>query len=503
MTRTLWLLALLSCAPTAWGHGFGQRFTLPLPFWLYGTGACAALLLSFVVLLAKTPAMVSATAKRADGGMQPADGSPDLQKPMHTGLVLWLGLNVTLMGLAMLSGAVGSQHAASNFSMTWFWIVFLLGFFYLAVMAGPRHLLLNPWWCASALLAVLRRQPVQWPDAPVLRGTHNPMSRVPPRAVDTRRQTDSPYAALQAWPALAGYLLLIELELFGHASPLRLATFLMGYTALWIMVAWHGGVAVWVRQFDVFAALFGLISRLRTPLSWANPANAKQHPLLQQLPVSLQLLICAMLASTAFDALRESVPWGTQLWQVLLTLFPQPDLNPLAILAALSNTYRYAEMGIWLLMPFAYYAAMALMVAISRALAPSTPRFSAELSYAALALLPLVLGYHMAHYLPLLLSEGPNVLHLLSDPLGEGWNLFGTAHRFRAPILLETDTMWHLQVVLIVLGHLGGVRVSHWQACCFHSTRRAVIRSQIPMLVWMMGLTTWGLWILSQPMKAG
>ncbi len=468
-------MALLFTSGSALAHGFGQRFTLPLPFWLYGGGACAALLLSFVVLLWKRPAVGASTAMH-----HPVDAF-NPESTFSPATYAWMVLNSMLMLLAMVSGWFGSQHAPSNFSMTWFWIYFLLGFFYIAAFAGKNYQLLNPWWCAAQLWCAVRKSPA---------GNSTPLN------------------TLSAWPAFAAYMLLIELELFGHASPQRLSIFLAAYTALWLIVSLISGPQVWFRQFDTFSALFEHASRLRgrdkgSSKSASDSSSGTHGPSRLMSPISMaaQMLICAMLASTEFDALKESVPWATELWKLLLNLFPQNSTNPLAILAALSETYRNAEMVAWLLMPFAYFALMALMVAASRYAAPVTHPFSYDMSLAALALLPLVLGYHVAHYFPLLLSEGPNLIHLLSDPLGEGWNLLGTASLLRAPIMLETDSVWHLQVALIVAGHLGGVLVSHWQACQIHTTQRAVLLSQLPMLVWMMALTTWGLWILSQPMK--
>ena len=44
----------------------------------------------------------------------------------------------------------------------------------------------------------------------------------------------------------------------------------------------------------------------------------------------------------------------------------------------------------------------------------------------ALALVPLAAGWFLAHDLPLLLQESQNLYALISDPLGRGWDLFGT-----------------------------------------------------------------------------
>ncbi len=43
------------------------------------------------------------------------------------------------------------------------------------------------------------------------------------------------------------------------------------------------------------------------------------------------------------------------------------------------------------------------------------------------SLLPIVLGYVVAHYATLLIVEGQRTAINFSDPLGRGWNVFGSA----------------------------------------------------------------------------
>ena len=42
-----------------------------------------------------------------------------------------------------------------------------------------------------------------------------------------------------------------------------------------------------------------------------------------------------------------------------------------------------------------------------------------------MTLLPIALGYHFAHYLVTFMVQIKYVLSTLSDPLAQGWNLFG------------------------------------------------------------------------------
>lgn len=52
---------------------------------------------------------------------------------------------------------------------------------------------------------------------------------------------------------------------------------------------------------------------------------------------------------------------------------------------------------------------------------------SAEIAgHFVLSLVPIAIAYHLAHYLSFLLVNGQALIPLLSDPLGRGWDLFGT-----------------------------------------------------------------------------
>ena len=42
-------------------------------------------------------------------------------------------------------------------------------------------------------------------------------------------------------------------------------------------------------------------------------------------------------------------------------------------------------------------------------------------------LIPIAIAYHLAHFLTFFLIYGQQIIPLLSDPFGYGWDLFGTA----------------------------------------------------------------------------
>lgn len=117
-------------------------------------------------------------------------------------------------------------------------------------------------------------------------------------------------------------------------------------------------------------------------------------------------------------------------------------------------------------------------------------------------LLPIAFVYHLTHYATLILSHGLKIISLASDPFGWQWNLFGTLHSYRAPILPDMAVVWHSQVGLILIGHVVSVWVAHRVALQFFGVRGKAMLSQLPMLALMIGFTIAGLWILAQPLTA-
>ena len=117
------------------------------------------------------------------------------------------------------------------------------------------------------------------------------------------------------------------------------------------------------------------------------------------------------------------------------------------------------------------------------------------------SLVPIAFVYNVTHYYTLLLAQGGQIVRLVSDPFGWGWNLFGTARWRVEPWVVDVEAIWHTQVALILLGHIVSVYVAHMEALkLFGSPRRAAM-SQLPILVLMVLFTTSGLWILSLPLS--
>ena len=130
---------------------------------------------------------------------------------------------------------------------------------------------------------------------------------------------------------------------------------------------------------------------------------------------SMMAFVLLILSTVLFDGLLGTPEWGSVEVSVAGTM---PILGDAAFMVV-----RTAGLvGFWLLFFGAYVAVSALMSAVTRAhLSPLEMGRNF-----ALTLVPIAIGYHLAHYLTFLLIQGQYILPLISDPFGSGWNLFGT-----------------------------------------------------------------------------
>ncbi len=115
------------------------------------------------------------------------------------------------------------------------------------------------------------------------------------------------------------------------------------------------------------------------------------------------------------------------------------------------------------------------------------------------SLVPIALAYVGAHYVSLLLLQGQAVGPLVSDPLGTGANLLGTAGWGIDYAFLSFTVLWYLQVAFVLSGHLAAVVLAH-DLVVFDEPRQAM-RSQYWMLGVMIAFTTLALWLLSEASK--
>ena len=466
---------ILTASPAA-AHAFGQRYDLPLPLWLYTTGAGATVTLSFAVIalfLHRTrgdPEMLYVHTLRVSG----------LQWLGHRWVVTALqAASVGVFTLILAACFFGNPDPFENIAPTFVWVVWWVGLAFLSALLGNLWDLFNPW-----------RILFQW--ATRLHG-----SDAAPR----------PYPAwLGYWPAVFLYLVFAWMELIsGSAEKPRVLGFLIvAYTLFTLTGMARFGCETWLRHGEAFTVVFGVLARF-APLSGKNGKLRLRFPATGLLvhdpvPMSYVCFVLLLLTSVTFDGILE-----TPLWQSLvawvaesatlrgtLLFLQQSGLNLLILIKTLALV----------LMPLVFIGAfLAVSYLIGWAGFGGMPLRHLA-GYFVLSLVPIAIAYHLSHYLSYLLIAGQNIIPLASDPFGVGWDLFDTkAYRLDIGIV-NAKMVWYVAVSAIVVGHVIAIYVAHVMALRVFPTVRQALFSQIPMLVLMVAYTMVSLRILSQPIVA-
>ena len=472
------VLCGLAITGEADAHSFGALYNLPVPFWMYLYGAAAALAVSFLLVAYFVTAEVS-TQQKPQRDLRNTRWVSTLRRLRFVPTMKILSVLGLL--LCLLTGFFGNRNPYLNFNMTFFWIVFVLGFTYLTALFGDLYESINPW---KVITHALER---------VFAGY-------------TRGRIAYPQA-LGHWPAVAFYMAFIVIELFAHTTPFSLATFLLIYSAFNLLGVWLIGQAAWFRYCEFLSVFMRLMAKM-SPLDYAQGRLRLRAPFAGLLETradsyGLVVFILFTLSSTAFDGLRETLAWVHLFWadqfNILTPLLGKP---PVYFYPLLRPIYQLYEIAWLLLSPFLYLAVYLLFIALAKLITRS-PLSLRELALRfAFSLLPIALVYNITHYYTLIFTQGVKIISILSDPFGWSWNLFGTAGLFRAPIIPDMGVVWHTQVGLILFGHIISVYLAHVEALRTFDTPRKATLSQLPMLGLMMLFTSIGLWILAQPISA-
>ena len=91
-------------------------------------------------------------------------------------------------------------------------------------------------------------------------------------------------------------------------------------------------------------------------------------------------------------------------------------------------------------------------------------------------MIPIVVGYTIAHYFSFAVFQGQAGYLLATDPLGRGWRLFGDPGAINYAVISPQAIAW-VQIAAIVIGHILGVAAAHDRALpTLPRSRRASIR---------------------------
>ncbi|MFL6204040.1 MAG: hypothetical protein ACJ739_01690 [Acidimicrobiales bacterium] len=309
-------------------------------------------------------------------------------------------VGLALYSLTIASALIGPDSSAANLAPWLVAVVWWVGLPIACLLLGDvvRHL--NPFVPVVALLDRGRPAPARRPPA----------------------WTAAAFLAAWSW-----YLLAYD----EPGSPRSLARFLVGYA-----IAAVAGGLVWGRRWlatgEAFGALSAAVGRIGVR-GWRGRAPA----------LGTAALMVVWIGGTAFDGFTFRMFWQDVLGTS--TGWARALINTVGLVwitAIVAGAYlivvRVAERG--------------------QREDDGGRRLTESLGP---ALVPMAAGWFLGHDITLLISEGQNALALISDPFGQGWDLFGTYDNTVDYSILTAWWVQWLQLVLIGAGHAVSVVLLH------------------------------------------
>ena len=292
-------------------------------------------------------------------------------------------------------------------------------------------------------------------------------------------------------PAVAGLFgfLWFEIVALAPADPAVLARVVAGYGLAVLVLAVLEGED-WLERGEFLTVYFGLIGRI-APL-WRD-REAGRVRLMAGLP-GAQIaampglgpgavgFVTLALAGVSFDGLAETFWWLARV-----------GINPLEFpgRSAVLGVNTLGLIAVWALVGGSILGAVALGRRLAGQTGPAGPVW--------LAFLPIATGYHLAHYLVALLTQGQYAVAALNDPLERGWALIGLPEHWVSFGFLGDRgwvwAIWGVEFGLILGAHLLAVVL----ALVLGRRSGGGLAADLPVTGLMVGYTVLGLWLLAAP----
>ncbi|WP_231183033.1 hypothetical protein [Haladaptatus sp. DYF46] len=439
LVAVLWFLIAVSGHALAHGASLqGDSKSLAVPLWLFiltGGGVVSAsfLLASFIT----DRSFIRTIHQWQRFTSRSADGAVFVTKVVGVFALLAI----------VAAGWFGPQTARENLAILAVWVGWWAAYTISVYVVGNTWPAFNPWRTVGELLP--------------------------------SREANYP-ERLGAWPSVVGLLALVWLEVISPLAdkPEMLADVIAVYTVVTLAGILLYGTERWFGTVDPIARVFRYYGRV-APLRRTDSGFEFQLPGARLTETKLVTgfdevgFVVAILWVTTYDGFVSTPLWSDVVRPVADAGVP---LN-VAYLAALLGGY-----GLFL-------GAYRVATRLSRDTADTYLTPSAIARRFAPSLLPIAVGYHLAHYVSYFLSLSPTLLGVLSSPLDPP----------QAVYIVLPAWFGGLNMAFVLLGHLLAVWVAHATAYDVFPNRMQAIRSQYPLVAVMILYTMTSLWIVSQP----
>ena len=453
---SLWFFCASSVE--AFAHASNQAFVPLLPTGFYTAAGVAAV--AVTVLLLAIPSIAKLFSTNATMTLFDTKG---YDGHVYTSLIsafFWVFLIIV--------GFYGSHDPLVNPLPLFVWTVWWVGFVTLSALIGNFWHWLNPW---SGLYELV-----------VGSSNYKPPLKLP----DT----------LGSWPAI---IIFIAFAIFMLASispedPEELAYFV----SLYLVLTFVGMVLFGKNEWSARAECFTMIIRYFSALSTIGIQGNKVKIGLpgwklqtqQNQTTTAGLFVLIVFAISSFDGLNETFWWLDFL-----------DINPLEF-PGRSAIFWETTAGI-LITPVILISIFCGCVYCGLAMIGETVRFKEAFFMLAIAIVPIAVGYHLAHYLSSFLVNIQYSLAAATDPWTTGADFLNLGTFYVTTGFFNTlessRTIFLTQTTAVVLGHILSIIVAHAAAHSLFKNNKLATISQIPLAAFMIAYTLFGLWLLAAP----
>ena len=433
-------------------HQLNERYEAPLPLAAYVLGAALAVAMSFLFVMVR----------KGPTPPPPGQPAPQIGRPHHVpgwlryglqavGLIAWLWIVAQTF-----VGGSGDGDVASLFLWVYGWV----GVALISALIGPMWTWLNPFATIHQLLASLANR------------------------IGIRGGEPADYPQrLGRWPAIAGFAVVVWVELVFHiAGGQTLGMFMIAYTFVAVAGMAYFGRQTWLAQGETFSVWFEVLGRLAPLAVDGEPEDGivVRRPFASGVlvaPWTRDELVLVALAtgSIIFDGLSQTQIYFDT-FVVSGALGTDPILRDSITAAVFLGTIVF------------------LVLTVAQVL---------TVRAVAAGLLPVAVGYLIAHYLTFLLVDGQRIIIALNDPLLRGDNLLpGNWGFYQTNSFIPTSILWTIQLAAVVGGHIVGAWAGHSvltqdEGPALVEGRSAILR-QLPLAILMVALTSLTLWSLGQ-----